>query len=281
MKALKGRINYLFKRYPIIGDEPNADPNEGNGAVKAEVLIKKDDKTGHIYYELDGVRLFTQDHMNKEIGNARVKASEANKTLIQQLEELQAKATTTEAVKEELQAQIETLKSKTMTKEEQMIQQIKALETNLRATQDNLSKERDEAVNRWKEERITNALQLAALEHPVFSFEQIFSITRPKTELKSVVDEEGKPTGDFEVLVTLDVPDDKGNVTVKQLPPVQALEIMKGMKNRYANLFQNQEVPGVGGNTIPRKQGASDTPGPEDLASQTAYDAWKKRQGKG
>ena len=276
MSILKGRM----KVYPLIGDEPAA--GEGNpDGVKAEVAIKKDEKTGHTYYELDGVRLFTQDHMNKEIGQARVKASEANKTLIQQLEELKAKATTTEAVKEELQTQIETLKSKTMTKEEQMIQQIKALETNLKATQDNLTKERDSALARWQEERITNALQLAALDHPVYSFEQIFSIVRPKTQLKPVVDEEGKPTGEHEVLVTLDVADDKGNVAVKELPPTQALETMKSMKNRYANLFSNQEVPGVGGSTTPRKQGASDTPGPEDLASQEAYDAWKKRQGKG
>lgn len=267
------------KMYPIIGDENN-EPAGAKKEVTAPVVIKKDEKTGHTYYELDGVRLFTQEHLNKEIGQARVKASEANKTLIQQLEELQQKATTTEAVKEELEQQIQSLKSKTMTQEEQMAQKIKDLENNLRMTQENLTRERDTAQSRWQEERITNALQLAALDHPVFSFEQIFSIIRPKTQLKEVVDEDGKPTGEHEVMVTLDVPDDKGVVTVKELAPTQALETMKGMKNRYANLFINQEIPGVGGTNNPRKQGASDVPGPEDLVSQEAYNAWKKRQGK-
>jgi len=276
-----GRKMYkMYKMYPIIGDKNNESASEKK-EVTTLVAIKKDEKTGHTYYELDGgVRLFTQEHLNKEIGQARVKASEANKTLIQQLEELQQKATTTEAVKEELEQQIQSLKSKTMTQEEQMAQKIKDLENNLKMTQENLTKERDIAQSRWQEERITNALQLAALDHPVFSFEQIFSIIRPKTRLKEVVDEDGKPTGEHEVMVTLDVPDDKGVVTVKELAPTQALETMKGMKNRYANLFINQEVPGVGGTNNPRKQCASDVPGPEDLVSQEAYNAWKKRQGK-
>ncbi len=275
------KVGRKMKVYPLIGDDKEGDNgNTGNKEVTAPVVIKKDEKTGHTYYELDGVRLFTQEHMNKEIGQARIKASEANKTLIQQLEELQQKATTTEAVKEELEQQIQTLKSKTMTKEEQMIQQIQELQTNLKTTQEKLTQERDTAYSRWQEERITNELQLAALDHPVFSFEQIFSIVRPKTQLREVVDDDGKATGEHEVIVTLDVPDDKGVVTTKELAPAQALETMKGMKNRYANLFINQEVPGVGGTNNTRKQGASDTPGPEDLASQEAYDAWKKRQGK-
>lgn len=252
------------KVYPYIG--------EGEDAPKVE--IETDDK-GRKFYKIDGVRVYTQEHMNFEIGEARKKASEANKTLIAQLEELQQRTTTSEAMKAELEEQIKGLKSASMTKEEQMIEQIKTLEANLNKVQSTLGQERDLAMARWQEERIKNEMQIAAAEQGVYSFEQVYGLLRSKSELKPVLDGDGKPTDRHEVVVTLDVADDKGKLTQRQLPPMKALEAMKGMKDRYGNLFKNQDASGLGGGNSPNNQVVSDTPPPEALRSQEAFLAWK------
>jgi hypothetical protein len=264
-----GAKNRARKVYPLIGDDP-AEPK------KIEVFIKKDDKGHDILVDAEGKRLFTQDHMNTEIGLARKKAAEANKTLIEQLEELKAKASTSESMKEELQQQIENLQQANLSKEEQMVRQIKQLEENVKKTQETLTTERDRYSKLWKDERISNELRYASDEHKAFSFEQIHSLLYSRTDLKPVIDDAGKPTGQHQVVVTLDVPDKDGNIEVKQLTPSTALKVMKELPQRYGNLFVSTEAGGLGGgNASSGNIVASKTPPPEALKSVDAYNAWK------
>jgi hypothetical protein len=262
----------LRKVYPYIGDEPEP--------KKIEVFIKKDDKGHDILVDAEGKRLFTQEHMNTEIGTARKKAAEANKTLIDQLEELKAKASTSEAMKDELQQQIENLQASNMSKEEQMVRQIKQLEESVKKTQESLSTERDRFSKLWKDERISNELRYASDEHKAFSFEQIHSLLYGRTELKPIIDEAGKPTGEHQVVVTLDVPDKDGTIETKQLSPSAALKIMKELPARYGNLFVSSEAGGVGGgNAGSGNMVLSKTPPAEALKNPEVYRAWKKANG--
>lgn len=265
-----------WKIYPFIGDD------DDKGEEKIEVLIKKDEKGRPIYMDGEGNRLFTQEHLNKEIGTARAKASEKNADLIQKLEDIQAQAETSEAMKQELQQQIENLQAQNLSKEEQMAQKIKTLESSLQKTQETMAAERDNAVKLWEEERVANALRAAADEHRAISFEQIYGLLRNRTQLKPLIGEDGKPTGEHEVIVSLDVTDENGNVEKQQLHPPAALKIMKSMEGRYDNLFNSPEKSGVGGNNAGSGDVVkSEIPPPEALENMASYEAWAKANLKG
>jgi len=275
---MKSRKSDQAKAYPLIGEDPPKDPDPG----EMKVIVKKDDK-GRPYYETpEGDRLFTQTHMNTEIGAARQKEGEKNKQLIGQLQELQEKASTSEAMKAELQQQIEQLQSANLSKEEQLANQIKLLQTDLNKTKESMSVERDTAVSRWQEECIKNQLQSAAIDNNAISFEQIYGLLRGRTQLKPVFNEAGKPTDQHEVLVSLEVPDADGNVVQKELQPKEALKVMReDLKDRYHNLFHSADRPGMGGGTQSSSSLKSDTPPPEALKDYESYKTWAAQNMKG
>jgi hypothetical protein len=71
-------------------------------------------------------------------------------------------------------------------------------------------------------------------------------LLRPKTELDEVL-ADGKPTGEYQVMVDVLVEVDGKPVTLK-LSPAEALKKMKTDAS-YANLFKANSVSGVGGNS--------------------------------
>lgn len=263
------------KYYPFIGDEPD----EGE---EVKIFMKRDDKGRPFFVDTEGKRLFTQEHMNAELSAAKKKAAEQNKTQIEQLQEMQERASTSEVLKLELQEQIENLQQASLSKEDQLVQQIKKLEGNLKVVQDSMSAERDRATNLYQEERISNALRYATDEHKAVSFEQIYGLLRNRTQLKDTVGADGKPSGEHEVLVSLETPDSEGKLTIQQLTPSAALKEMKALKDRYGNLFLSVEKGGLGAGT---EQGGgpvqSETPPPEALKSMESYKAWAQANMKG
>jgi len=272
---LKQTFIGLTKRYPIIGEDPPAEK-------KIEVILKMDEKGKEYLVDAEGKRLFTQEHMNTEIGKARSKAAETNKSLIDQLEELKAKASTSEAMKDELQQQIENLQQASLSKEEQMVNKVRSLEDNLKKTQETMTQERDRALKLWEDEKISNALMSAVELEKAFSFKQIHALLRGSTQLKPIIGPDGKPTGQHEVLVTLDVPDEQGAIETKQLAPREALKTMKMMSSEYGNLFPSPEKAGVGGGQSSSGNIVhSDTPPKEALTDMNAYKAWVTANQKG
>ncbi len=271
---------FMRKQYGRILEGENAEEGGENKSAETVTLILKKGPNGKPeYFDQKGQKFLTQDQVNYEVGTARAKAGEKNKELIDQLREVQEKASTSEQMKQELEEQIKVLQTQSMTKEEQLLAELKTNQSKWEKEKEKLSKEHQEAVALWTEERIGNEIRDACSSNKAVSHEQIYGLIRAKTQLVPQHDDTGKPTGKYEAVVALDDVDDSGNPVIKKLPVDKAVARMREMTKRFGNLFLHGEESGVGKQTMYGHESLSmksDVPPPEAFKSMEAYDKWAK-----
>jgi hypothetical protein len=275
---LKGMVRGSKLYRLVLGpDDPGAGAGNTGDPNTLTVVATVDPKTKRTTYKMsDGTPLFTQDHMNFEIGQVRVKEGEKNKSLVAQLQELADKSTTSEAVRAELENRIEDIKKAQLTEKQQADLEIKRLTRELEKTSKGLTSERDSWQQRYTQSHITNEIHAAVQTQgglPAF-MEQFEAWLSPKTSLKPVLDANGKPTDKLEAVVDFNDMDKDGNPVTLALSVPKAVERMKQLPQRFGNLFAADQKSGVGG-TNAANTGQTGAPPDFSKMSLEQYNKWR------
>jgi len=220
-------------------DDPNAD-----AAAKAAA-----DKAAADAAEKAKGKTFTQEELNAIVARERAADKDAKAKLIQQLEEAKTKVTMTASEKEEYEKQLEELRKATMSKEEIANRERKKLE-------EKLTKERDDALSlsktwqkRFEDSTIIRNLMDAAMTNEAFAPQQVVAILSPNARVVEMMDESGKPSGNYDVVVKFNDVDSKSGKPIQlELPSNEVVKRMKELSNVYGNLFKNGVSEGMGGN---------------------------------
>lgn len=189
---------------------------------------------------------FTQDQVNTFIATERRKMQVQQQKLVVELETLKKNATLTKEEKETLEGRIEELQTQYMTAEEKARRANEQAEEKHKKQFDDLTTERDNWKNRHAKSVIDTAITRAASDNKAFYCEQISAILTPKTKLVEVLDESGKPTGEYEPKVAFPDKDKDDKPIILELTVIEAVKRMKELK-QYGNLFEGTKVGGLGG----------------------------------
>lgn len=223
--------------------------------------------------EGDTPKTFTQDELNailaKEKKSFQEKMDAQKQEMLKlngQLEEISKTSKLTAEEKEALQKEIEESRSKLLTAEERATQAAEKLKKESEA---NLTKVKSEAES-WKslftETTISREILSAAMEESAFNSNDVVSLLRPMSRITEVVDDKGKPTGQYAVTIKMKVKEEDKEID-KDLTPQEAVKILRETK---AYLFKATDKGGEGGR--PNSGGS----GPKNLDDITDYDEWKK-----
>jgi vacuolar-type H+-ATPase subunit I/STV1 len=198
----------------------------------------------------EGDKSFNQDQVNAIVAADRRKLAEKYQELEGMYKTaLDDKNLTTER-RSQLEAKLEEVQKTFLTKEETLIAEKKKLE-------ESLSKEanqwKDAAVrweNQFKQTLMDRTLQDAAVQHEAYNPSQMIALLRPMTKVAEKLDEQGKGTGTYEVVVDLaDINSETGAQQVTRRAPEDAVKRMKELKDLYGNLFKTNVVSGIGAGT--------------------------------
>ena len=222
--------------------------------------------------------MFTQEQLNFEIGKARQKANERVVELTTQLQELSGRTDLTVAEKEDLQRQMEETRNQYMTEK----QRAAANDADWKKRYDtDVTKSKQEA-DTWKsrfETQQINAAILSAAQDPeinAFMPNQMLALLRGDSKLAPVLDEDGKPTDEYQVMVRFQDVDPKTKKTVDlNLPVAEAMKRMRQQPEKFGNLFRHNKVDGIGfTDTDVRRTNSGDGPPLGPGVTQEQYDAW-------
>jgi hypothetical protein len=194
--------------------------------------------------------VFNQEQVNAIVAADRRKLVEKYQSLEGMYKSALEDQNLTKEARAQLETKLEDVQKTYLTKEETLIAEKKKLE-------ENLSKEANqwkEAANRWenqfKQTLVERTLQDAAVQHEAFNASQIISLLRPMTKVAEKLDDHGKGTGQYEVIVDLaDVNSETGTSQVTRRAPEDAVKRMKELKDLYGNLFKPNVVSGIGAGT--------------------------------
>ena len=232
------------------GDPPagEGDPAGGDTGDKIEVKVVTDPKTGIKQFILpDGTKAITQEHMNVEVGKAR----SGKENLVKELQTLRDRTSTSEAVKTELEAQIQAIKESTMTEAEKLKASAKNWEAKYNADTKKLAEERDHAFKLFSEKVISTEILAASSEHKAVSPEVMLQLVGTRAQVRDVIDPDtGKATGMKEVVVPFEDKDEEGKTIQKNASVTDYFKWMKAQPaNRFGNLFLSDQAGGTGKNT--------------------------------
>jgi len=231
-----------FKRSPsqfvAFEDDPEAKAKaEAEAKAKAEAAAAaatKKDET------------FTQEQLNTIVAEERRKMQDKQRVLVSELETLKKSTSLSVKEKESLQKRIEDLQTQHMTAEEKA-----------RRAEETAEKKRAEEIGVLTEERnswqikhaelvINTAIVGAASDNKAIQHEQITALIGPKTKLVEKLDEDGKPTGDYEPRVAFPDKDKDNKPLILDLTVLEAVKRMKELE-QYGNLFEGGKIGGLGG----------------------------------
>lgn len=192
-----------------------------------------------------GVKLFTQDEVNKIMAENKRTLQAKNESLIKELEALKTGGNLSAEQKVQLEGRIETLQNELLTKEELAKKDADKLRKESQKTIEGVTKERDDWKNRFTTATIQRTITDAAVENKAINPRQIVAILQQKANLVPAVDTEGKPTGDLVPKVKFETMDkDEKPITIEITIP-EAVKQMKDM-DEYLNLFQGEGASGLG-----------------------------------
>jgi hypothetical protein len=262
-----GRPLYRFYDDPAGGDPPVDET--------VQVVVKRDGQGRQQYLLQDGKPLFTQDHMNTEIGKARVAARKESENVLGELERLRDSASTSEAVKGRLTEQIDALRQQMVTKEQSLQAELEQWKTKHGNDTQKLTEAAQTFERRWRDQMIATDILTHADKAGAFSAQQVFDLLARNAEVKPRLDEQGNETGAFHTVVTVrDIDPKTKTEKLVTLPADQAIKRMKDVPELYGNLFRPSDKPGTGAqpytgfNAPPR--------GGLDFSSPEAYEKSRK-----
>jgi hypothetical protein len=193
---------------------------------------------------------FTQDDLNRILGDDRRKHQAQVQRVEKMLEERAASKNLTVQEREQLAQQLDELRAASRTKEEQLLHEKKQLEDQRKKEVEAERKAGKEWERFYKESTVERSLLDAVVGGEAYNAKTMMAVLRPLTRLTEVTDEKtGKGTGKFKVVV--DFPDNDpatGEPIVMPHTPESAVKRMKDIPE-YSNLFKSGAVGGTGANS--------------------------------
>lgn len=202
---------------------------------------------------------FSQEDINKAVAKERRKMQDKNEKLAKELEASNKGRQMTAEEKENLEKQVEELRTAHLTAEEKAKRERARLEKESKEREDTLTKDRDTWKQRFHNSTISRAIVDAAQTHDAFNGEQIAALLQPHTHLAEGTDADGKGNGKFVARVKLPTLNSDGVVVDLDLTVDEAVKHMKDDVDRYGNLFKGNAKSGLGtGNDTTTKVGNID-----------------------
>lgn len=219
---------------------------------------------------------FTQADVDRFVANTRREETAKREKLAGELEQLRSNNKLTQEERDSLTAQIDALRNESLTKEQKLTRDHESLSKKYKTDTETLSGERDSWKNNYASLLINNELTTAAVSNNAFSPDQIISQLSRDAKVVPVLDEEGKETGKFQVLVKFQDVDVKTKKPVTlELSPADVVKRMVELPERFGNLFKSGVQPGLG-----TQKAGSKPEGTPDIKKMTPeeYREWRKTQ---
>jgi hypothetical protein len=226
-------------------------------------------------------RTFTQDELNRFLADDRRKTEAKFKDKFDKLEVSYQDALKNKQLsdgdRQELQNQLEDLRARHRTKEQQLAHDKKQAEEAAGARIKELEDRASQWEGRYTETTIQRELQSAAVEHDAYNPDLVVTHLKASTNLEEVMDQEGKPTGKLAPMVTMMVKnDDTGVNETLKMTPTEAVEYMKKNPERYGGFFKNNIREGIGSSSA--TGGAMSGDGTVDVTKLTDEQYFKLRK---
>ena len=193
---------------------------------------------------------FTQEEVNKFLAEDRRKHQKKVETLEKQYETLLNNQSLSEQERQELEASREEMRAQYQTKEQKLLAEKKRVENELSEKLKEATEKVDSTWKMYERETIQRSLLDAASKNEAFNPQQLTTIMRSQSKLVEQKDENGKPTGQFTVMVELGDQDaETGEPLTTTRTPDDAVKRMKELPELYGNLFKSGVVSGIGGSS--------------------------------
>jgi len=185
---------------------------------------------------------FTQDEVNAIMAKEKRKTQEAQKQLLDQLEQAKKIAKEGTDGRVDLEKRIDELQKLTMSAEERSRQKETKLQKQFEDQISSLNSDRDEWKNRHTDLLVSNAILRAASTNKAVEPNQLLKML--KNDVRVVQNEENS---NFEIRMNLLDTDKDGKPIELDLPVDEAVKRMTELPH-YGNLFEGGKAGGVGGN---------------------------------
>lgn len=189
---------------------------------------------------------FTKEEVDKMITEEQEKGKGQAQKYLTELKAIQQRTKMTDEERKALEKRIEDMESQLLTKEELAKQ-----------TQDKLAKKYEKELaelgterNNWKTKYSVSTIQRAIVDAAIgakaYNPEQVTALLGPSARLIDILDEEGKPTGEFDIKIKLSDKNKDGKPITLDLSPSEAVKRLSERED-YMNLFKADGSGGVGG----------------------------------
>lgn len=197
-----------------------------------------------------GIKDFSPEQQkifNNALAKEKKRWVEQSQKQIAELKKLQDQHNLTEQQKQELQRQIDDLNNQFLSKEEVAKREREKLEKSYKEQLDISRKETEQWKNLFHENMVKRELLDAAAQSGAFSPSQIVMMLEKSSKLVEKKNEEGKPTGIYEIIVTFNDYDTDGKPVTLSLNALEAMKRMQEAPERWGNLFRSGVANGLGG----------------------------------
>ncbi len=200
----------------------------------------------------DSAKTFTQEDLNRFLADDRRKTEAKYKEKVDSLESSYQEALNSNQLsdtdRQELENQLEDLRARHRTKEQQLAFDKKQAEEQATQRISELEARSKQWESRFTESTINRELQSAAVEHDAYNPELVVTHLKGSTTLTEMVDQDGKPTGQLAPMVTMTVKNEEtGMAESLKMTPIEAVQYMKKNPERYGGFFKNNIREGIGG----------------------------------
>lgn len=190
-------------------------------------------------------RTFTQEDLDRIVQERISREQKTKQELLNQVQELQKTATMTDEMRSALNKRVAEISNELKSTEQRAKEEIETL----KQENERIAREKAEEVTRWQQThtnyRIQNELLLAAEAHDARKPEQLVKLLREDAEMVPVIGEDGKPTGDYEVQVTVRGTNDKGEEYIVKRKPFDAVALLREMPENWGNQFNAKGHDGI------------------------------------
>lgn len=194
-------------------------------------------------------KTFTQAQVNQMLADNKRALQQSNQTLAAQLEELRNNVNMTQEQKDGLEIQIQQLKDEGKTALQLAKEGAAKIQREFDAHKTGSAKEVETWKNRFTSMLTENAIR-AAVGDDAYNPDQFLQIMKPMTKVAPVLGDDGKPTDQYKVVISMTGKNEKGETIDLELDPAAAVTRMKEDVSRFGNLFKSGIKGGLNGGNV-------------------------------